>query len=109
MAWKLGMGWLARGPGLTGGGDACVRRRTEQGGGREGEADRRARRGKNLFLSFFSWAVTEDSKKATDKNEISEAPFAEERFEKHFSLILVDLQVLMVCVSCFIRKYWHIC
>ena len=54
----------------------------------------------------FIW---EDSKKATDKNEISEAPFAEERFEKHFSLILVDLQVLMVCVSCFIRKYWHIC
>ena len=40
-------------------GDACGAE-TEQGGGREGEADGQARRGKILFLFFFlgcdSWA-----------------------------------------------------
>ena len=47
-------GWPACVPGLAGGGTTrAVRRRTEQGGGREGEADRRARRGKNLFLFFL--------------------------------------------------------
>ena len=51
--WHGSRGWPARGPRLTGGGDACVRRRTEQGGGREGEADGRVRRGKK-FISFFS-------------------------------------------------------
>jgi len=49
--WHGSRGWPARGPGLTGGGDACVRRRTEQGGGREGETDRWARRG--IFYFFF--------------------------------------------------------